>query len=64
MDEIRPLSKYAMHAYNDPKIYLKYYPDTKNSFDADFIDADKNLIERVEVTMAIDGQGEIGRAHV
>jgi len=55
-DELIPLGKYAKLHYNNPDIYLKFYSGSKTSFDADFIDKDECLIERVEVTMAIDGQ--------
>jgi hypothetical protein len=56
LDELLPLGKYAKHHYDDPNILLKYYPGTENSFDADFININDELIERVEVTMALDGQ--------
>ena len=56
VDELIPLSKYSMHAYNDASVFLKFYSGSKQSFDAEFIDTNNNLIERVEVTMAIDGQ--------
>ncbi len=56
LDELYPLGKYAKSHYNDPEIFLKFYPGSSTSFDADFINPEGNLIERVEVTMAIDGQ--------
>lgn len=55
-DELIPLVKYAKHRYNDPQVFLKFYPGSKTSFDADFVDNNGNLLERVEVTMAVDGQ--------
>ncbi|MBN1906328.1 MAG: hypothetical protein JW927_14650 [Deltaproteobacteria bacterium] len=56
IDELYPLGKYSKNYYNNPDIFLKYYPGSEKSFDADFIDGKGNLIEKVEVTMAIDGQ--------
>jgi len=56
VDELIPLSRYSKHEYNQSSIYLKYYPDSRQSFDAEFIDKNNNVIERVEVTMAISGQ--------
>ncbi|WP_108649546.1 hypothetical protein [Dongshaea marina] len=58
VDELLPLSKYATYAYDNPDIYLKFYPGSLTSYDADFIDINGRLIERVEVTMALDGQQE------
>lgn len=55
-DELIPLAKYAKHQYNDPDVFLKFYPGSKTSFDADFVDNSGNLLERVEVTMAVKGQ--------
>lgn len=56
IDELIPLSKYASRVYADSEVFLKFYPGTTTSFDADFVDKNDKLIERVEVTMAIDGQ--------
>ena len=56
LDELLPLGKYASKHYNDPEIYLKFYPGSETSYDADFVNKDNHLVERVEVTMAIDGQ--------
>ena len=56
IDELIPLSKYAQHEYNDNDIYLQFYPGSKTSYDAEFIDNAGSVIERVEVTMAINGQ--------
>lgn len=55
MDEIYPLSKYSSAEYNDSNIFMRFYPGSETSFDADFVGVDGALIERVEVTMAIDG---------
>ncbi|GAB2883170.1 hypothetical protein GCM10027180_11590 [Microbulbifer echini] len=56
LDELLPLSKYAQSYYNDPKVFLKFYPGSTTSYDADFIDSEGKLLERIEVTVAIDGQ--------
>ncbi|WP_299589551.1 hypothetical protein [uncultured Microbulbifer sp.] len=56
LDELLPLSKYAQSYYNDPKVFLKFYPGSTTSYDADFIDSEGKLLERKEVTVAIDGQ--------
>jgi hypothetical protein len=56
LDELLPLGIYAKNNYNKPNIFLKYYPGSVTSYDADFIDQNGDLIERVEVTMAINGQ--------
>jgi len=55
LDEIYPLSKYSTFEYNDPNIFMRSYPGSETSFDADFVGVDGTLIERIEVTMAIDG---------
>ncbi|MCK4622559.1 MAG: hypothetical protein KAT62_10160 [Desulfuromonadales bacterium] len=55
-DELIPLGKYAKSHYNNPEIYLRFYSGSETSYDAEFVDKDERLIERVEVTMAIDGQ--------
>ena len=55
LEELLPLGKYASSYYKDSNVFLQFYPGTKNSFDADFVDFDGNLIERIEVTMAING---------
>ena len=54
--ELLPLANYAKKHYNDPNVLLKFYPGSENSFDAEFINLNGTLVERVEVTMAIDGQ--------
>ncbi len=56
VDELLPLVKYAKHQYNDPNVFLKFYPGSSQSFDAEFINNNNEVIERVEVTMAINGQ--------
>lgn len=56
LDELLPLSRYAKAYYNTPDVLLQFYPGCKTSYDADFICCRGSLIERVEVTMAIDGQ--------
>jgi hypothetical protein len=56
LDELLPLGKYAKSHYNSPEILLKFYPGCSTSYDADFIGRQGNLVERVEVTMAVDGQ--------
>jgi hypothetical protein len=62
LEELLPLAKYSKAFYNCPDIFLKYYPGTENSFDAEFIDGKGNLIERVEVTLSIDGYQSILQA--
>jgi len=65
LDELRPLGKYATNYYSNPEIFLKYYPGSSTSYDADFINCDGDIIERVEVTMAIDGhQRSIQREYI
>ncbi|HDY86522.1 MAG TPA: hypothetical protein ENH82_00220 [bacterium] len=55
VDELIPLSKYCKHYYSDTNCYLKFYPDSDTSFDAEIISENGDLVERVEVTMAING---------
>lgn len=65
LDELNPLGKYATNYYNNPDIFLKYYPGSSTSYDADFINCHGDLIERVEVIMAIDGhQRNIQREYI
>ena len=56
IDELAPLSKFVSSFYEDSDAFLRFYPGSENSFDADIIDEKGSIIERIEVTMAIDGQ--------
>ena len=55
LEEILPLSIYATYQYNDSDVYMQFYPGSTTSYDADFVNESGVLVERVEVTMALDG---------
>lgn len=53
--ELIPLSKYCSRKYTAEGYLLKFYPGSEQSFDAEIIKDNGDLVERVEVTLAIDG---------
>lgn len=55
VDELLPLSIYSGEEYAGSDFFLKFYPGSTNSFDGEVIDKEGKLIERLEVTMAVDG---------
>ncbi|MBV2113447.1 MAG: hypothetical protein KUF82_21040 [Candidatus Thiodiazotropha sp. (ex Ctena orbiculata)] len=57
-NELLPLAVYGERIWRGQGVSLKYYPTSSQSFDADFINDENSLIERVEVTMATEGLEE------
>ncbi len=53
--ELIPLSKYCSRKYSCEGYLLKFYPGSEQSFDAEIIKDNGDLVERIEVTLAIDG---------
>ncbi|MFA0811041.1 hypothetical protein [Microbulbifer epialgicus] len=54
-EEVIPLAIYGADKYAKTDVILQYYSGSSNSFDGDFISSEGRLIERVEVTYAVDG---------
>lgn len=56
--ELVPLSKYINAFYKNSDFKLYYFPGSGQSFDAEIREIGGELVERIEVTMAIDGYGD------
>ncbi len=56
--ELLPLSKYINAYFKKSDHLLYFYPGSAQSFDAEIKNKAGNLIEKIEVTMAIDGQSD------
>lgn len=56
--ELLPLSKYINAYFKKSGHFLYFYPGSAQSFDAEIKDKEGSLIEKIEVTMAIDGQSD------
>jgi hypothetical protein len=56
--ELVPLSKYINAFHKTPDLKLYYFPGSSQSFDAEIRKLNGELVERIEVTMAIDGYGD------
>lgn len=56
--ELVPLSKYINVFHKTPDLKLYYFPGSGQSFDAEIRKINGEILERIEVTMAIDGYGE------
>lgn len=56
--ELLPLSKYINAYFKKSDYFLHFYPGSSQSFDAEIKNKEGNLIEKIEVTMAIDGQSD------
>ncbi len=58
VDEFAPFSIYAHQCHGNSNNLMKYYYDTNQSFDGEILNAKAELLERVEITCAIDGHNE------
>lgn len=58
VDEFAPFCIYAYQCHGDSNNLMKYYYDTNQSFDGEILNAKTELLERVEITCAIDGHNE------
>lgn len=55
VEEFVPLSIYSSLVYSSQGCLLKFFPGSKQSFDGQIVDLKGDVIETIEVTMAVDG---------
>lgn len=58
VDEFAPFCIYAYQCHGDSDKLMKYYHDTKQSFDGEILSGKGELLESVEITCAVDGHNE------
>lgn len=58
LGEVVPLAVYARQRKEFEEVYLHYFASSSQSFDAEFRTRDGELVERTEVTIAINGLEE------
>jgi len=55
LEEVLPLAVYARQRKDFKNVYLHYFASSSQSFDAEFRTGESELVERTEVTIAING---------
>lgn len=55
LEEVLPLAVYASQREDFEDVYLHYFASSSQSFDAEFRTRESDLVERTEVTIAING---------